>query len=84
MRVILSLVFALAACGVDPVVSQTTSETTAEVQTQPEIQLCGEKCTSAVACGSALCHVCAGMPGTGVGTCLTATPLGMVEIAPGE
>lgn len=85
MRIFLSLVLALSACGVDPVT--TDPENTSDVQvpselqlTAPEIGLCGDRCSTGVQCGGALCHVCAGFPGTGMGTCLTATPFGMVDL----
>lgn len=51
--------------------------------------MCGEACTSAANCGgSAQCRICAGMPGTGRGTCLSGNPLtgdppdGMVQVEP--
>src|SRR5678809_1346615 len=37
--------------------------------------MCGDTCRSAADCGgSSLCRVCAGMPGTGQGQCLSGNP----------
>lgn len=51
--------------------------------------MCGDQCFSAADCGgSAQCRICAGMPGTGRGNCLSgnpvtgAPPAGMVLIVP--
>jgi hypothetical protein len=51
--------------------------------------MCGDSCASAADCGgSAQCRLCAGMPGTGRGTCLSGNPFtgelpaGMVVIEP--
>lgn len=51
--------------------------------------MCGDACASAANCGGAAqCRICAGMPGTGRGTCLSGNPFtgglpaGMVAIEP--